>query len=527
MGRRTQPQSDLRRRRTLTVAGVAAAAAAVSTLAVIDESAGHRAFVVPTASRGSSSSAATSDVAALDYLEASVMVHSDVQAETTFEATIANWWRSLSVAGAAALCALVVGTSQPNLREAPTLTLGSQPAYAAGSYASGQRTNKDPVSLLQYALPLEETLGEKKVEKMREVQRNIEGAKADALLRLWAKASGKINDATQEVSKNAKDLLKPVDAARQPAAEKKLNELKALLPKLSKQLELGGDAGAGTERDREAAKEALALCVQAQALVGDVEELYVPDGYKTPVADDVDKTLPRLEGRASVEFIIKRGDTGESKTAQKFDVDAELFEEAKIKCVVDGWTAPVSAGAWLEMVDKGFYTGMTIQRADGFIIQTGDPGKEKKNGYIPPGATKVRRLPLEVGIKGRKMALYSETIDEANVVGEEPKIPFQADGTLAIARNENDNDSASSQFFMFLFESDMTPAGKNFLDGRYSTFGYTVEGEKFLRQVKEGDVITSAKVLSGKERLKLTAPAAAAPAAPAVEVKAPAVAVKT
>jgi len=54
---------------------------------------------------------------------------------------------------------------------------------------------------------------------------------------------------------------------------------------------------------------------------------------------------------------------------------------------------------------------------------------------------------------------------------------------------------------MFLFESDMTPAGKNLLDGRYGSFGYTVGGNVFLRQIKEGDIILSMKVTNGLDRL--------------------------
>lgn len=44
-----------------------------------------------------------------------------------------------------------------------------------------------------------------------------------------------------------------------------------------------------------------------------------------------------------------------------------------------------------------------------------------------------------------------------------------------MAREEYNPDSASSQVFWLLFESDLTPAGKNLLDGRYACFGYTVE----------------------------------------------------
>jgi len=48
----------------------------------------------------------------------------------------------------------------------------------------------------------------------------------------------------------------------------------------------------------------------------------------------------------------------------------------------------------------------------------------------------------------------------------------------------------------------LTPAGKNVLDGRYPTFGYVVEGADFLGDIKEDDIIVSAKVTDGIQYLK-------------------------
>jgi cyclophilin family peptidyl-prolyl cis-trans isomerase len=70
-----------------------------------------------------------------------------------------------------------------------------------------------------------------------------------------------------------------------------------------------------------------------------------------------------------------------------------------------------------------------------------------------------------------------------------------------MARGEFENDSASSQFFWLLFESDLTPAGKNILDGRYACFGYTTENAELLKGVKEGDIVESARVVKGIENL--------------------------
>ena len=70
-----------------------------------------------------------------------------------------------------------------------------------------------------------------------------------------------------------------------------------------------------------------------------------------------------------------------------------------------------------------------------------------------------------------------------------------------MARPENDPNGGSSQFFFFLFEPELTPAGVNLLDGRYTVFGYVVENKELLRELKVGDVIESAKVVEGAENL--------------------------
>jgi peptidylprolyl isomerase len=53
----------------------------------------------------------------------------------------------------------------------------------------------------------------------------------------------------------------------------------------------------------------------------------------------------------------------------------------------------VTAGNFIDLVNRGFYNDMKIQRADGFVVQTGDPAQEgrgKDVGFVPPGSDKVR-----------------------------------------------------------------------------------------------------------------------------------------
>merc|ERR1719182_781000 len=154
-----------------------------------------------------------------------------------------------------------------------------------------------------------------------------------------------------------------------------------------------------------------------------------------------------------------------------FAVDGILYKEAKMEMILDGYTTPLTSGNFLDLVSKGFYNGMAIQRADGFVVQTGDP-------YGPDGDPKKepRRVPLELFVDGDKAPTYGETTEEGSRGGAATVLPFQAYGALGMARDEYEADSASSQFFWLLFDSDLTPAGKNLLDGRYACFGYSVAG---------------------------------------------------
>ena len=103
--------------------------------------------------------------------------------------------------------------------------------------------------------------------------------------------------------------------------------------------------------------------------------------------------------------------------------------------------------------------------------------------------------------QGDDELLYGSTTEDDMRGYAATVLPFQSYGALGMARSEFESNSASSQFFWLLFESDLTPAGKNMLDGRYSSFGYTVDGADLLKDVKEGDVIVSAKVTKGLENL--------------------------
>lgn len=49
---------------------------------------------------------------------------------------------------------------------------------------------------------------------------------------------------------------------------------------------------------------------------------------------------------------------------------------------------------------KGYYTKKKIDRADGFVVQTGDADPAGTvHGYVPPGSADERKIPLEISLK--------------------------------------------------------------------------------------------------------------------------------
>ena len=72
------------------------------------------------------------------------------------------------------------------------------------------------------------------------------------------------------------------------------------------------------------------------------------------------------QGRATVEMNIKLKETRNDGVSS-----------GQLKIVADGYNAPVTAGNFIDLVQRGFYNNMEIQRSDGFVVQTGDPGPEQ------------------------------------------------------------------------------------------------------------------------------------------------------
>lgn len=366
---------------------------------------------------------------------------------------------------------------------------------------SGSRVNKDPESLLRYGLPIP------KDKEIRKLQATIEEIRQNVGSKRKAAAIDNV--------KNVKSILKSKSSAfasmctdsTTTTCASTLSSMEEILSPLDKSLKDAQDYLNGSDQERNALDKAYKLQDELQKKLTMVMEDMVPADYVVPIPSDYGD-LPQLKGRATIEMVLNKPDKA------PFDVEGVNYPEARMKMVIDGYAAPVTGGNFVDLVQKGYYTNMAIQRSDGFVVQTGDPDGPAE-GYVGAPSKSVgkgkhgeRLIPLEIFVKGDKGPFYEVTIEDEGRGGQATVLPFSSYGALGMAREEYDANSGGSQFFWLLFDSDLTPAGKNILDGRYPCFGYVVEGADFLRDVKESDIIVSAKVIDGAERLVKPAVAA-------------------
>ena len=173
--------------------------------------------------------------------------------------------------------------------------------------------------------------------------------------------------------------------------------------------------------------------------------------------------------------------------------------------IVDGFNAPLTAGAFVDLSSKNFYKDLPINRAEEFfVLQTGDPiGKDI--GYVDPETNKERHVPLEIRIPDEKDTFYNQTFEDLGLYTETPTLPFATLGTLGWSHSNAAVDDGSSQFFFFLYEAELNPAGRNLIDGRNAAFGYVVDGFDVLEELTKDDTIISIDVLEGIENLKVNA----------------------
>src|SRR6476646_3734174 len=117
-----------------------------------------------------------------------------------------------------------------------------------------------------------------------------------------------------------------------------------------------------------------------------------PTATAAPVSSSQPANLPRLTGKATVELIVKG---------------------SPITIEVDGINAPITAGNFVDLVQRGVYNGLVFHRVvrepQPFVVQGGDPQGKNPNipaerlgtgSFIDPATSQPRYVPLEIKTKG-------------------------------------------------------------------------------------------------------------------------------
>lgn len=214
--------------------------------------------------------------------------------------------------------------------------------------------------------------------------------------------------------------------------------------------------------------------------------LLLPMGLVACAADTTHRALgcnkaatPCLKGKALVSLQTSRGE---------------------VQISLDGEAAPLTAGNFVDLVQRGAYNGTVFHRVVKepvrFVVQGGDPQSADPKvpatqygtgSFIDPQSGAARLIPLELKFGGESAPRYGQVISSSSETSK-LALPHQR-GSLAMARSEDPN-SASSQFYVAL---EALPE----LDGRYAVFGRVTKGMEVVDRIEQGDRLTKATLLSG------------------------------
>ncbi len=191
-------------------------------------------------------------------------------------------------------------------------------------------------------------------------------------------------------------------------------------------------------------------------------------------------TLPCLNGKATIDMTVGGG---------------------SIVIEVEGSEAPITAGNFVDLVNKGFYNGLSFHRVvkdpTPFVVQGGDPNGNGTGSYTDPAISQTRYIPLEIRPAGPETGsdspvVYGQVLNPSSGPG--PALRHTR-GAVAMARSQEPN-SASCQFYFALDDL-------SFLDGGYAVFGYVTQGMEVVDRIQQGDKIESVQVVSGLDNLQM------------------------
>jgi cyclophilin family peptidyl-prolyl cis-trans isomerase len=200
-------------------------------------------------------------------------------------------------------------------------------------------------------------------------------------------------------------------------------------------------------------------------------------------------SLPRLTGRAVVELTFEKANGEKYFLSEKSNNGPQA--RAVLKLTVDGYTAPLTAGNFVQNVLNGEYNGQRLIVTQD-SIQAGNQGKD------------IGALPLEIMPNGDLEPVYRLPLEVRS--GEIPVLPLSIYGATAMTHLPGADASvgfvSSQQFFIYKYERQSSGlAGLSFDEGAFGVFGYITGDVDQLYRIENGDTLVSAKLISGKDKL--------------------------
>lgn len=190
-------------------------------------------------------------------------------------------------------------------------------------------------------------------------------------------------------------------------------------------------------------------------------------------------SAPPLSGSATVVMVINGRNT------------------TPITVQVDGANAPITAGNFVDLVERRVYDNTLFHRVirtpQNFVVQGGDPLTSNAStpanlygtgGFIDPATGQRRTIPLEIQAQGEATPRLNQTFTTP------PPVLPNALGSIAMARGTA-LDSASSQFYFNINNNTS-------LNGSYAVFGSVTAGfDQIVTQVQQNERLLVARVTDG------------------------------
>lgn len=260
---------------------------------------------------------------------------------------------------------------------------------------------------------------------------------------------------------------------------------------------------------RESVSDTLRYQEESLLHLGHLGELMVAKfPFSPPKNDDRQEddyfNLPRLFGRAEATFFVRE------LPKENGGKDDEL-RTGNITVIVDGFNAPISAGNFIDLCQRGFYNRLPLAkekvrsgRKEGQEVELVVGGRYK-TGFVDPITGKQRRVPLEImraEAEGNK-PFYGQARNTGLFTRAPPLLTYRTPRAVGLLHPEQDGNGANSEFFWLKNDARCVDSARG-LDGKFTLIGYVVGGgreDDLLPFLDEGFQVESVQVAWGYDHL--------------------------